>query len=54
MIKVTFKTNRGNFTEEYDYFNFEVGNKVFTQSPFYKRRGTYEVIKIVRERTEIN
>lgn len=46
MKRVTFETNRGNFTKEYEFFLFEVGNRVFVQSPFYTRRGTYKVIKI--------
>lgn len=46
MYKVTFKTNRGEFEEIFDYFYFKVGDKVFTQSPFYKKRGTYKVVKI--------
>lgn len=46
MIKITLKTNRGNFIIEQQYFNFKVGERVFCKSPYYKRKGTYEVIKI--------
>ena len=47
IYKVTFKTNRGDFTKEYEgYFGREVGERCFVQSPFYKKRGTYRIVKI--------
>lgn len=52
MIKVTYETKRGTFTEEYDRFGFKVGDRVFVQSPFYNRRGTYKVINIETDKKE--
>lgn len=46
MIRVTFRTNRGDFTKDFERFLFKVGDRVFIQSPFYDRRGTYKVIKV--------
>lgn len=47
IYKVTFNTNRGDFTKEYKgCFGYKVGERCFVQSPFYKKRGTYRIVKI--------
>lgn len=49
MYRVTFETNRGNFSvvyEEFDMNYWKVGMKAFVKSPFYKKCGTYKIIKI--------
>ena len=49
MYIVTYETNRGTFKQELKEFDtkyFKVGMRAFTQSPYYKRRGTYKIIDI--------